>query len=72
MKLHEYIITEINAEHPAVKLNNLEVGSKLILPWRGKTHALETERNGEFAYLCTVTHVGRYEKPAVTEGERSG
>lgn len=64
---HTYIVTDINPEHPAVALNNLTVGSKFILPWRGKTHALETEQGGKFTYLCTVAHVGRYEEPATPE-----
>lgn len=71
MKRHVYIVTDVNPEHPAVALNNLKVGSKLILPWRGKTHDLQTEREGELTYFCTVAHVGRYEEPtpAASEGK---
>lgn len=40
MKRHEYVVTDVNPEHPAVALNNLKVGSKLILPWRGRAYVL--------------------------------
>ena len=63
MKRHVYIVTEINPDHPAVPLNGLEVGSKMVFPWRGKTHVLQTESKGEISYLCTLAHVGRYDEP---------